>query len=64
MTTNYKYSRNNKDNLPVPVQMRLSGKLETFSGIFIAFFESALNFEHFAKEVSLIAQVIPKDVFP
>ena len=63
MTTNYKYSRNNTDNLPVPVQMRLSGKLETFSGIFIAFFESALNFEHFAKEISLIAQVTPKEVF-
>ena len=47
--------------------MQLSEKLETFSGFFIAFFESALNFEHFEKKMSLIAQVFlklltPKDV--
>ena len=30
--------------------MQLSGKLETFSGLFIAFFESALNFEYFEKK--------------
>ena len=30
--------------------MQLSEKLETFSGFFIAFFESALNFEHFEKK--------------
>ena len=44
--------------------MQLSEKLETF---FIAFLESALNFEHFEKKMSLIAQVFlklltPKDV--
>ena len=48
--------------------MQLSEKLETFSPFFIAFFESALNFEHFEKKISLIAQVFlklytPKDVF-
>ena len=68
LTANYEYSRSNTDNLPLPVQMQLSEKLETFSGFFIAFLESALNFEHFEKKMSLIAQVFlklltPKDVF-
>ena len=68
MTANYEYSRSNTDNLPLPVQMQLSEKLETFSAFFIAFSESALNFEHFEKKMSLIAQVFlelltPKDVF-
>ena len=30
--------------------MQLSGKLKTFSGFFIAFLESTLNFEHFEKK--------------
>ena len=68
LTANYEYSRSNTDNLPLPVQMQLSEKLETFSRFFIAFLESALNFEHFEKKMSLIAQVFlklltPKDVF-
>ena len=68
LTANYEYSRNKTDNLLLSVQMQLSEKLETFSRFFIAFFESALNFEHFANKMSLIAQVFlksltPKDVF-
>ena len=48
--------------------MQLSGKLMTFSGFFIAFLESALNFAHLEKKITLIAQVFlnlltPKDVF-
>ena len=48
--------------------MQLSEKLETFSGVFIAFLESALSFEHFEKKKSLMAQVFlklltPKDMF-
>ena len=31
-----------------------------FVSIFAAFFESALNFEHFQKKMTLIAYVIPK----
>ena len=47
--------------------MQLSEKLKTFSKFFIACFESALNFEHFEKKMSLRAQVFlklltPKDV--
>ena len=50
LTANYEYSRSNTDNLPLPAQMQLSEKLERFSRLFIAFFESALNFEHFEKK--------------
>ena len=50
LTANYEYSRSNTDNLPLPLQMQLSEKLKTFSRLFIAFFESALNFEHFEKK--------------
>ena len=68
LTANYEHSRSNTDNLPLPVQMQLSEKPETFSPFFIAFLESVLNFEHFEKKMSLIAPVflkllIPKDVF-
>ena len=50
LTANYEYSRSNTDNLPLPVQMQLSEKLETFSPFFIAFLESALTFKHFEKK--------------
>ena len=35
-------------------------KTKHFFSFFSAFFESALNFEHFQKEVTLIAYVFPK----
>ena len=47
--------------------MQLSKKLKTFSSFFIAFSESALNFEHFQKKkkkMSFIAQVFPKLLTP
>ena len=50
LTANYEYCRNNTHNLPLPVQMQLSGKLKTISRYFIALFDSALNFEHFEKK--------------
>ena len=50
LTVNCENSRSNADNLPIPVQMQLSEKLQTFLRIFIAFLESALNFEHFEKK--------------
>ena len=58
----------NTDNFRLPVQMQLSEKLRTTSGLFIAFLELALNFELFEKKLSLIAQVFlklltSKDVF-
>ena len=42
------------------IQMRLSQKQTIFSEFFPGFFESALNFEHFQKEMPLIACVFPK----
>ena len=69
LAASYEYCRNSTDNLPLPVQTQLSEKLITFSWFFIAFFQSALNFAHLEKKISLIAQVFlnlltPKDVFP
>ena len=40
--------------------MHLSQKQKIFSEFFSAFFESALNFEHFQKKMTLIAYVFPK----
>ena len=42
------------------IQMHLSQKQNIFSQFFAAFFESALNFEHFQKKMTLIAYVFPK----
>ena len=50
MTANYEYSRSNRENLPLPIQMQLSVKTKNISLIFIAFLESTLNFEHFEKK--------------
>ena len=40
--------------------MHLSQKQKIFSEFFSAFLESALNFEHFKKKMTLIAYVFPK----
>ena len=40
--------------------MLLSQKQNIFPEFFSAFFESALNFEHFQKKLTLIAYVFPK----
>ena len=42
------------------IQMHLSQKQKIFSQFFSAFFESALNSEHFQKKMTLIAYVFPK----
>ena len=49
MTAEYEYSRNNRENLPLPIQMQLSKKPKTFCCNFIAFLESTLDFEHCPK---------------
>ena len=56
LTANYEYSCSNTDNLRLPFQTQLSKKLNRFFPCFIAFAESALNFEHFEKKKSFIAQ--------
>ena len=42
------------------IQMRLPQKQKIFSQFFSAFFESALNSEHFQQKMTLIAYVFPK----
>ena len=42
------------------IKMHLSQKQEIFAEFFSAFFESALNSEHFQKKMTLIAYVFPK----
>ena len=42
------------------MQIHLSQKQKIFSGFFAAFFESALNFQHFQKKMTLIAYLFPK----
>ena len=42
------------------IQMHLSQKQKIFSRFFRAFFESALNLEHFQKKMTLIAYVFTK----
>ena len=42
------------------IQIHLSEKQKIFSEFFSAFFESALNSEHFTKKMTLIADVFPK----
>ena len=42
------------------IQMHLCQKQKIFSGSFSAFFESALNFEHFQQKMTVIAYVFPK----
>ena len=49
-----------KDNLLQPIQILLSQKQKTFSEFFSPFLKSTLNFEHFQKKMTLIADVFPK----
>ena len=57
LTDGDKYSLLYIDNLTEPIQILLSQKQKTFSGIFSSFLRSTLNFEHFQKKVTLIADV-------
>ena len=55
-----KYSLLNRDNLTQPIKMQLSRKQKSFSHFFSTFLKSSLNFEHFLKKLTLIADVFPK----
>ena len=48
------------ENLTQPSEILLAQKQKTFSQFFSAFLKSTLNFEHFHKQMNLIAEVIPK----
>ena len=67
LTANYKYSRINRENLPIPIQIKLCKKQKKFSCIVFAFLKSTLNFQCSEKQMSLISQVFlklftPRDV--
>ena len=47
---NEKYLLLHRENLKIPIQMRLSQKEKTFSEFFHAFSKSKLNFKHFQKK--------------
>ena len=57
MNANYEYFRRNRENLPLPIQMKLSEKPKTFGRFFITFFGIYIKFWTCWKKVSLIAQV-------
>ena len=48
------------DNLTQPIQILLSQKQKTFSHFFSPFLKTTLNFEHFQKKMTLIADVFPE----
>ena len=60
LTADDKYSLISRDKWMQTIQMHLSQKQKIFSDFFPAFFESAINFEHFQKKMTLIADVFPK----
>ena len=50
MNANDKYPVRDCENSLNPVQMQLSPKLRIFSGLFVPFLETTLNFEHWSKK--------------
>ena len=60
LTADDKYFLNRKDKWMQTIQILLSQKQNIFSGVFSPFFESALNFEHFQKKMTVIAYAFPK----
>ena len=60
LTADDKYSLISRDKWMQTIQMHLSQKQKIFSDFFRALFESAINFEHFQKKMTLIAYVFPK----
>ena len=55
-----KYSLLNRENLKKPIQMQLSQKQKFISQFVAAILKSTLNFEHFQKKMTIIANVFPK----
>ena len=60
MTADDKYSLLNRDNLTQPIPTQLSQKQKAFPEFFLAFSKCTLNFEHFQKKMTLIADLFPK----
>ena len=60
MTTDYKYSRRNMLNFTQQLEEAFSQKQRTFSGIFIAFLQCALNLEHLERKDEYPSLVISR----
>ena len=60
LTADDKYSLLNRGNLTQPIQMHLSQKHKGLSQLFDEFFKSTLHFEHYQKNIILIAYRVPK----
>ena len=60
LTPDDKYSLLNRDNLTQPIRTQLSLKQKAFSEFFLAFSKSTLNFQHFQKKMTLIADLFMK----
>ena len=60
MTTDYKYSRQNMQNITQQYEAHLSQKQKTFSQFFIPFLKCALNLENFEKKDEYSSLVISK----
>ena len=60
LTDDDKYCLLYRDNLMQPIQIRLSKKQNPFSQFFSAFLKSTLNFKHFQKKMTLIADMFPQ----
>ena len=60
LTADDKFSHISRDNWMQTIQMHLVQKQKTFSEFFSAFSKFTLNFEHFQKKMTLIANVFPK----
>ena len=48
------------ENVPLPIQMQLSGKPKTLSKFLVPFMDFDSNFKHFEKKMIEIANVFPK----
>ena len=55
-----RYPIEDLENVPLPIQMQLSEKWNTFSQCFVPFLESTSNFKHFEKKMMVIANVFLK----
>ena len=60
LTNDEEYSLLYRHKSTQAIQILLSQKQKTFSEFFSAFLKSTLNFEHFQKKMTLIADVFPK----
>ena len=58
LTVDDQYSLLNRDNLTQPIRTQLFEKQKAFSGFFLAFLKSTLNFEHLQKKDDLHSRFI------